>query len=770
MRDYNAKDLRIASLKSARIIRPQSSHRILNPQEYYEKFQTYQAPPKQLVKDRIDLSIIYNSEGQFLEAYKMLDPLHRKLMLDGTTFKRYIFEFYRHFTLTLIYLACDSQSEQTLEKAESFIDYFIRLFSIMDVNQFQNQNKMKKLIKVQSIVYRKLKLMTLRVRALIALTKDYQSEKILKQIQCSQQIFDEMFAMYRMKKRNLKQQKRELNMQKEGEFVLMKTTVLIDLSLLMLVRNSDNCFYKVQLLSQKCLKSLSQFDGKLSDKINSSKKQVQILQGDCDRMDLNSIYSHLLMGYALEKQGESISFCDYYQISLQRAQRILPEENLIRVLLERMFLNQNFSLIQKFYKDLKDDYKVKDALQLLFIELLKKKISFDLFGKDFNKQQSKDEIAVQKEDLEYYMQLPPTARLLNGIKKNQLKQSQSSANISSRPRTGKSSHRDLLQQTNIQNLDLPDLNNSLAGKKQNTISSNSPRGSKYKINIEDLANTEIKGKVSQIRNNLAKIMQINEEKTVMLEDDFFNQKDGNQESISNAISKSVENFFKHSIMKQLKLQSQQAPIDGQSKKVGTVIADQETSGKNFWKRFRVQQKEFEKKIYLNEKIDDFKKYFQVKMKNQNGNLERKILATPEDYEALKYHKGLKSQRKDKIVISPSQQNSPIFFAENHKNQHLKSEPSSNNNFTGSTLNRRIDQHHHLSSKIPSRRGSSSEFVNTNENFDAVMQKIKKNSKNLNIQEQTNKFLEGFKKYDAIGKIIKFNKHKSVFREAFEGNI
>lgn len=156
------------------------------------------------------------------------------------------------------------------------------------------------------------------------------------------------------------------------------------------------------------------------------------------------------------------------------------------------------------------------------------------------------------------------------------------------------------------------------------------------------------GKVNQIRNNLAKIIQINEEKQVMLEDEFFQEKDGNQESISNAISKSVENFFKQSIMKQLKLEStQKAAETSQKQYVGVVIADQETSGKTFWKRFRIQQKEFEKKIFLHEKIDDFKKYFQIKKKNQEGNLERKILATPEDYLALKYQKALKSKKKSK---------------------------------------------------------------------------------------------------------------------------
>lgn len=58
--------------------------------------------------ERIELAVLYNGNGRFLDAYKILDPLYRKLILDGTTFKKYVFEFYRHFTLTLIYLACDS--------------------------------------------------------------------------------------------------------------------------------------------------------------------------------------------------------------------------------------------------------------------------------------------------------------------------------------------------------------------------------------------------------------------------------------------------------------------------------------------------------------------------------------------------------------------------------------------------------------------------------------------------------------------------------------
>ena len=39
-----------------------------------------------------------------------------------------------------------------------------------------------------------------------------------------------------------------------------------------------------------------------------------------------------------------------------------------------------------------------------------------------------------------------------------------------------------------------------------------------------------------------------------------------------------------------------------------------------------------------------------------------------------------------------------------------------------------------------------------------------------MNKQTQKFLDGFRDYDAIGKIIEMNKHKQVFREAFRENI
>lgn len=65
------------------------------------------------------------------------------------------------------------------------------------------------------------------------------------------------------------------------------------------------------------------------------------------------------------------------------------------------------------------------------------------------------------------------------------------------------------------------------------------------------------------------------------------------------------------------------------------MADKETSGKQFWIRYKKEKKEFEKKIYLHEKVDDFKKYFHAKSKLQEGELDRKIFSTPEDYVAFK---------------------------------------------------------------------------------------------------------------------------------------
>ena len=63
--------------------------------------------------------------------------------MDGTTFKKYVFEFYRELILTLIYIACDSGSQQALQRAETLIEYFIRLFKMMDFNFYAPEQREK---------------------------------------------------------------------------------------------------------------------------------------------------------------------------------------------------------------------------------------------------------------------------------------------------------------------------------------------------------------------------------------------------------------------------------------------------------------------------------------------------------------------------------------------------------------------------------------------------------------------------------------------------
>ena len=58
----------------------------------------------------------------------------------------------------------------------------------------------------------------------------------------------------------------------------------------------------------------------------------------------------------------------------------------------------------------------------------------------------------------------------------------------------------------------------------------------------------------------------------------------------------------------------------------------------------MQEKEFQSKIFLHENINDFKKYFHAKSKNQNGSIQRKVLSTPEDFVALKFKQAQKKKQ------------------------------------------------------------------------------------------------------------------------------
>lgn len=57
-----------------------------------------------------------------------------------------------------------------------------------------------------------------------------------------------------------------------------------------------------------------------------------------------------------------------------------------------MFNDDKFEIVAKFKEDLKEDQKVYAALVLLLKQLFKIKVTYDLFGKDYNKSLTKEEI------------------------------------------------------------------------------------------------------------------------------------------------------------------------------------------------------------------------------------------------------------------------------------------------------------------------------------------------------------------------------------------
>ena len=69
----------------------------------------------------------YNTKGEFLMAFKVLDEYARKLMLDGTHFKSYVIKFYNVYTITCIYLAALFDSQPALIKAFEYSNYILRI-------------------------------------------------------------------------------------------------------------------------------------------------------------------------------------------------------------------------------------------------------------------------------------------------------------------------------------------------------------------------------------------------------------------------------------------------------------------------------------------------------------------------------------------------------------------------------------------------------------------------------------------------------------------
>ena len=65
----------------------------------------------------------------------------------------------------------------------------------------------------------------------------------------------------------------------------------------------------------------------------------------------------------------------------------------------------------------------------------------------------------------------------------------------------------------------------------------------------------------------------------------------------------VDKFFKKDVLHKLNLAGKDSKTNN---KIGTEF---DQSGKTFWKEFQENKKSFESKIFKNENVEDFKKYF-----------------------------------------------------------------------------------------------------------------------------------------------------------------
>ena len=87
--------------------------------------------------------------------------------------------------MTLMYLACDSHSSAALDKCEMYLDYFLRLFKMMDFNTYGEKSlKFLRRSKNLTLTFKKLKLMSLRVRAYLEISMDYELQKVLYHVKC----------------------------------------------------------------------------------------------------------------------------------------------------------------------------------------------------------------------------------------------------------------------------------------------------------------------------------------------------------------------------------------------------------------------------------------------------------------------------------------------------------------------------------------------------------------------------------------------------------
>jgi hypothetical protein len=74
-----------------------------------------------------------------VESYQVLDPFHKRLVLDGTQYKPYVINYYRLYILTCFYLTAVYDSQGALDKSQYFIDYFLKIIKLTERNKIGPQ-------------------------------------------------------------------------------------------------------------------------------------------------------------------------------------------------------------------------------------------------------------------------------------------------------------------------------------------------------------------------------------------------------------------------------------------------------------------------------------------------------------------------------------------------------------------------------------------------------------------------------------------------------
>lgn len=79
--------------------------------------------------------------------------------------------------------------------------------------------------------------------------------------------------------------------------MLLQTTLLLDLSLVMLITQNNDDFKEVTATVNKCLGALAKFEIEVLDQTATDK---HLVKGDLERIKLNLICAHFLKGLILE--------------------------------------------------------------------------------------------------------------------------------------------------------------------------------------------------------------------------------------------------------------------------------------------------------------------------------------------------------------------------------------------------------------------------------------------------------------------------------------